>query len=139
MLMGVVLLSVGECVYWCRPDRRAWRLGWCLQHAAKFGLHMSLTHTHTAVSAACLPLLPHAFNSNTPKQTQADIANDNKAAQLDDNVNTLLGLDANRLCRWDMRDRRGVVQVRSRSGCIWGRGEGMWETHLGLCFARHYV
>jgi hypothetical protein len=51
--------------------------------------------------------------------TQADIANDNKAAQLDDNVNTLLGLDNNRLCRWDMRDRRGVVQVG-----VWGRGQG---------------
>ena len=47
-----------------------------------------------------------------PAHAQADIANDNKAAQLEDNVNTLLGLDANRLCRWDMRDPRGVVQVR---------------------------
>lgn len=47
---------------------------------------------------------------------QADIAHDNKAAQLDDNVNTLLGLDSNRLCRWDMRDRRGVVQVSLVSG-----------------------
>eukprot|EP00878_Enallax_costatus_P015951 GHUV01016724.1.p1 GENE.GHUV01016724.1~~GHUV01016724.1.p1 ORF type:complete len:351 (+),score=96.47 GHUV01016724.1:865-1917(+) len=41
---------------------------------------------------------------------QADIAHDNKSAQLEDNVNTMLGLDANRLCRWDMRDPRGVVQ-----------------------------
>lgn len=50
------------------------------------------------------------FNKDTVDIPQADIANDNKAAQLEDNVNTLLGLDANRLCRWDMRDPRGVVQ-----------------------------
>lgn len=50
------------------------------------------------------------FNKDEVDIPQADIANDNKAAQLDDNVNTLLGLDSNRLCRWDMRDRRGVVQ-----------------------------
>lgn len=50
------------------------------------------------------------FNKDEVDIPQADIANDNKAAQLEDNVNTLLGLDANRLCRWDMRDPRGVVQ-----------------------------
>jgi hypothetical protein len=42
---------------------------------------------------------------------QADIAHDHKAAQLEDGTNTLLGLDANRLCKWDLRDPRGVVQV----------------------------
>ncbi|KIY92293.1 Protein CYPRO4 [Monoraphidium neglectum] len=49
------------------------------------------------------------FNKDGVDIPQADIANDHKAAQLED-VNTFLGLDANRLCRWDMRDRRGVVQ-----------------------------
>ena len=44
---------------------------------------------------------------------QADIAHDHKAAQLEDGTNTLLGLDANRLCKWDLRDPRGVVQVRT--------------------------
>eukprot|EP00879_Flechtneria_rotunda_P026492 GHRR01028249.1.p1 GENE.GHRR01028249.1~~GHRR01028249.1.p1 ORF type:complete len:452 (+),score=188.52 GHRR01028249.1:1096-2451(+) len=41
---------------------------------------------------------------------QADIAHDHKASQLEDGANTLLGLDANRLCKWDLRDPRGVVQ-----------------------------
>jgi hypothetical protein len=46
-----------------------------------------------------------------PLLLQADIAHDHKAAQLEDGTNTLLGLDANRLCKWDLRDPRGVVQV----------------------------
>lgn len=46
---------------------------------------------------------------------QADIAHDHKSAQLEDNINTLLGLDSNRLCKWDLRDPRGVVQVRTGS------------------------
>lgn len=39
-----------------------------------------------------------------------DITNDSKGAQLDPSESTFLGLDDNRLCRWDMRDRRGIVQ-----------------------------
>ena len=39
----------------------------------------------------------------------ADIAPDTKAAQLD-NRSTFLGLDANRLARWDQRTAQGVVQ-----------------------------
>jgi hypothetical protein len=39
-----------------------------------------------------------------------DITNDTKGAQLDPSESTFLGLDDNRLCRWDMRDRRGIVQ-----------------------------
>jgi len=81
------------------------------------------------------------FNKDTVDIPQADIANDNKAAQLEDNVNTLLGLDANRLCRWDMRDPRGVVQVRVWLGGgvlergFWG-GEGcsrggVWGCEIG--------
>jgi hypothetical protein len=51
-----------------------------------------------------------AFQKDGVDIPQADIAHDHKAAQLEDNANTLLGLDANRLCRWDMRDPRGAVQ-----------------------------
>ncbi|KXZ52553.1 hypothetical protein GPECTOR_9g597 [Gonium pectorale] len=39
----------------------------------------------------------------------ADIASDYKAAQMEEH-SQFLGLDQNRLCRWDLRDRRGVVQ-----------------------------
>ena len=38
-----------------------------------------------------------------------DIANDSKGAQLDGRK-TFLGLDANRMCRWDQRVKEGVVQ-----------------------------
>ncbi|EYU25421.1 hypothetical protein ABFS82_03G044100 [Erythranthe guttata] len=39
-----------------------------------------------------------------------DITNDSKGAQMDPSGSTFLGLDDNRLCRWDMRDRKGIVQ-----------------------------
>lgn len=39
-----------------------------------------------------------------------EISNDTKASQLED-VNTFMGLDSNRLCRWDLRDPTGVVQA----------------------------
>ncbi|KAK6160720.1 hypothetical protein DH2020_004101 [Rehmannia glutinosa] len=39
-----------------------------------------------------------------------DITNDSKGAQMDPSGSTFLGLDDNRLCRWDMRDRKGMVQ-----------------------------
>ncbi|KAF5727254.1 hypothetical protein HS088_TW22G00943 [Tripterygium wilfordii] len=39
-----------------------------------------------------------------------DITNDTKGSQLDSSESTFLGLDDNRLCQWDMRDRRGMVQ-----------------------------
>ncbi|GKV04638.1 hypothetical protein SLEP1_g16777 [Rubroshorea leprosula] len=42
--------------------------------------------------------------------TMRDIVNDSKGAQLDPSGSTFLGLDDNRLCRWDMRDRKGMVQ-----------------------------
>lgn len=59
----------------------------------------------TLILVCCLYVLPAHL-------LQADIAHDHKAAQLEDGTNTLLGLDANRLCKWDLRDPRGVVQVR---------------------------
>ena len=38
----------------------------------------------------------------------SDIAADNRTAQLD-HRSTFLGLDANRICRWDQRTAEGVV------------------------------
>lgn len=43
-----------------------------------------------------------------------DIATDSKSAQLEE-TSTFLGLDANRLARWDLRVRRGVVQEQMAS------------------------
>ena len=40
----------------------------------------------------------------------ADIVTDSKASQME-GTSTFLGLDKHRLCRWDTRDARGVVQT----------------------------
>ncbi|KAG6529849.1 protein CYPRO4-like [Zingiber officinale] len=50
------------------------------------------------------------FEKDGTDITMRDITNDSKGAQLDPSESTFLGLDDNRLCRWDMRDRRGIVQ-----------------------------
>lgn len=54
-----------------------------------------------------------------------DIATDSKSAQFEES-STFLGLDVNRLCRWDLRDRRGVVQespvVEYKGGKDFARG-----------------
>ncbi|PKA49428.1 Protein CYPRO4 [Apostasia shenzhenica] len=50
------------------------------------------------------------FEKDGADITMTDITNDSKGAQLDPSESTFLGLDYNRLCRWDMRDRRGIVQ-----------------------------
>jgi hypothetical protein len=50
------------------------------------------------------------FEKDGTDITMRDIANDSKGAQLDPSGSTFLGLDDNRLCRWDMRDRHGIVQ-----------------------------
>ncbi|KAK3231382.1 hypothetical protein Dsin_003263 [Dipteronia sinensis] len=50
------------------------------------------------------------FEKDGTDITMRDITNDSKGAQLDPSGSTFLGLDNNRLCRWDMRDRNGIVQ-----------------------------
>ncbi|KAJ8459232.1 hypothetical protein OPV22_032158 [Ensete ventricosum] len=50
------------------------------------------------------------FEKDGTNITMQDIANDSKGAQLDPSESTFLGLDDNTLCRWDMRDQRGIVQ-----------------------------
>ncbi|XP_020109459.1 protein CYPRO4-like [Ananas comosus] len=55
------------------------------------------------------------FEKDGTDITMRDITNDNKGSQLDPTESTFLGLDDNRLCRWDMRDRRGIVQNLANS------------------------
>lgn len=50
------------------------------------------------------------FEKDGTDITMRDITNDTKGSQLDPSEATFLGLDDNRLCQWDMRDRRGMVQ-----------------------------
>lgn len=50
------------------------------------------------------------FEKDGTDISMRDITNDSKASQMDPSGSTFLGLDDNRLCRWDMRDRRGMVQ-----------------------------
>ncbi|CAL5204673.1 unnamed protein product [Lathyrus oleraceus] len=50
------------------------------------------------------------FGKDGTEITMRDITNDSKSSQLDPSGSTFLGLDDNRLCRWDMRDRHGIVQ-----------------------------
>ena len=51
------------------------------------------------------------FEKDGAELRMLDVAGDSKGAQLDASRSTFLGLDANQLCRWDMRDRRGQVQT----------------------------
>ncbi|KAM0943358.1 putative transcription factor WD40-like family [Dioscorea sansibarensis] len=55
------------------------------------------------------------FEKDGTDITMRDITNDSKGAQLDPSESTFLGLDDNRLCRWDMRDPRGIVQNLANS------------------------
>jgi len=55
------------------------------------------------------------FGRDGAEVGQADIATESKSAQLGDS-SVFLGLDSNRLCKWDVRDRRGVVQSVGAGG-----------------------
>ncbi|GLT24880.1 hypothetical protein SLA2020_000440 [Shorea laevis] len=50
------------------------------------------------------------FEKDGTDITMRDITNDTKGSQLDPSESTFLGLDDNRLCQWDMRDKSGMVQ-----------------------------
>ncbi|XP_058089471.1 protein CYPRO4-like [Magnolia sinica] len=50
------------------------------------------------------------FEKDGADVSMRDITNDTKGSQLDPSESTFLGLDDNRLCQWDMRDRKGMVQ-----------------------------
>ncbi|KAG0472010.1 hypothetical protein HPP92_016556 [Vanilla planifolia] len=68
-----------------------------------------------------------------------DITNDSKGAQLDPSESTFLGLDDNTLCRWDMRDHKGMVQniANSRESPVlqWTQGHQFTRGTNFQCFA----
>ncbi|XP_074343281.1 protein CYPRO4 [Apium graveolens] len=67
-----------------------------------------------------------------------DITNDSKGSQLDHSESTFLGLDDNRLCQWDMRDRAGMVQtIASANSPVlhWNQGHQFSRGTNFQCFA----
>ncbi|KAK9163293.1 hypothetical protein Syun_004195 [Stephania yunnanensis] len=67
-----------------------------------------------------------------------DITNDSKGSQLDPSESTFLGLDDNSLCRWDMRDRKGIVQnlaTASTPVLHWTQGHQFSRGTNFQCFA----
>lgn len=78
------------------------------------------------------------FEKDGTDITMRDITNDSKGAQLDPSGSTFLGLDDNRLCRWDMRDRKGMVQdLASANAPIlnWNQGHQFSRGTNFQCFA----
>ena len=63
------------------------------------------------------------FEKDGTPITMRDVTNDSKGAQLYGGGSTFLGLDDNRLCRWDMRDSQGIVQqLASPAALTWTEG-----------------
>ncbi|EEF52407.1 protein CYPRO4 [Ricinus communis] len=78
------------------------------------------------------------FEKDGTDITMRDIVNDSKGAQLDPSGSTFLGLDDNRLCRWDMRDRNGIVQDLSTASAPvlnWTQGHQFSRGTNFQCFA----
>ncbi|KAL5714171.1 Protein cypro4 [Ranunculus cassubicifolius] len=78
------------------------------------------------------------FEKDGTDITMRDITNDSKGAQLDASESTFLGLDDNRLCRWDMRDRKGMVQdlaTASAPVLQWTQGHQFSRGTNFQCFA----
>ncbi|PKI33558.1 hypothetical protein CRG98_046114 [Punica granatum] len=78
------------------------------------------------------------FEKDGADITMRDITNDTKGSQLDPSESTFLGLDDNRLCQWDMRDRRGIVQniANSNSPVLhWTQGHQFSRGTNFQCFA----
>ncbi|XP_020083195.1 protein CYPRO4-like [Ananas comosus] len=79
------------------------------------------------------------FEKDGSDITMRDITNDSKGSQLDPSESTFLGLDDNRLCRWDMRDRSGMVQNIASSNespvLHWTQGHQFSRGTNFQCFA----
>uniref|UniRef100_A0ACD5ZAE9 Uncharacterized protein n=1 Tax=Avena sativa TaxID=4498 RepID=A0ACD5ZAE9_AVESA len=79
------------------------------------------------------------FEKDGTDITMRDIANDSKSSQLEPSGSTFLGLDDNRLCRWDMRDARGRVQTIGTSSespvLHWSQGHQFSRGTNFNCFA----
>lgn len=78
------------------------------------------------------------FEKDGTDITMRDIANDSKGSQLDPSGSTFLGLDDNRLCRWDMRDKNGIVQNLANANTPvlnWTQGHQFSRGTNFQCFA----
>ncbi|PRQ23063.1 putative transcription factor WD40-like family [Rosa chinensis] len=78
------------------------------------------------------------FEKDGTEITMRDITNDTKESQLDPSESTFLGLDDNRLCQWDMRERRGMVQnIASLNSPVlqWSQGHQFSRGTNFQCFA----
>ncbi|CAN8270278.1 unnamed protein product [Cochlearia groenlandica] len=75
------------------------------------------------------------FEKDGTEITMRDITNDTKGSQLDPSESTFLGLDDNRLCQWDMRDRRGIVQSIDSPVLEWTQGHQFSRGTNFQCFA----
>ncbi|KAF3435400.1 hypothetical protein FNV43_RR22489 [Rhamnella rubrinervis] len=78
------------------------------------------------------------FGKDGTDITMRDVTNDTKGSQLDPSESTFLGLDDNRLCQWDMRDRSGMVQniVTAGSPVLhWSQGHQFSRGTNFQCFA----
>ncbi|KAL3617932.1 Protein cypro4 [Castilleja foliolosa] len=78
------------------------------------------------------------FEKDGADISMRDITNDSKGAQMDPSGSTFLGLDDNRLCRWDMRDRKGMVQniVNENTPVLnWTQGHQFSRGTNFQCFA----
>ncbi|BBM99391.1 hypothetical protein MPTK1_1g20970 [Marchantia polymorpha subsp. ruderalis] len=74
------------------------------------------------------------FEKDGAPISMRDLTNDSKGSQLDMN-NTFLGLDDNRLCRWDMRVQTGIVQQLSSPILSWNEGHQFARGTNFQCFA----
>lgn len=75
------------------------------------------------------------FEKDGTPITIKDVTNESKGAQLDSSGSTFLGLDDNRLCRWDMRDRHGIVQQLASPVLDWAEGHQFSRGTNFNCFA----
>lgn len=76
------------------------------------------------------------FEKDGTDITMRDITNDSKGSQLDPSESTFLGLDDSRLCRWDMRNKRGIVQNIASSPVLeWTQGHQFARGTNFQCFA----
>ncbi|KAL1202846.1 Protein CYPRO4 [Cardamine amara subsp. amara] len=75
------------------------------------------------------------FEKDGTEITMRDITNDTKGSQLDPSESTFLGLDDNRLCQWDMRDKRGIVQNIESPILEWTQGHQFSRGTNFQCFA----
>lgn len=76
------------------------------------------------------------FQKDGTPITMRDVTNDSKGAQMFSGGSTFLGLDDNRLCRWDMRDSQGVVQqLASPAALTWTEGHQFSRGTNFSCFA----